>query len=69
MGFVERLPLTACAQYWLTPQDARLEARRVAQVIDGWREHFAAQGVSNAAIEELAQHIDRPFLREQRLAS
>lgn len=61
--------LTACAQYWLTPQDARLEARRVAQVIDGWREHFAAQGVSNAAIEELAQHIDRPFLREQRLAS
>ena len=61
--------LTSCAQYWLTLQEARLEVRQVARVIDGWREHFAAKGVSSAAIEELAHHIDRPFLREQRLAS
>ena len=61
--------LTSCAQYWLTLQEARLEVRQVARVIDGWREHFAAKGVSSAAIEELAHHIDRPYLREQRSAS
>ncbi len=59
--------LTAATQYWLTPQDALEEARRVARVVDGWQRHFAAQGVSGAVIEELARHIDRPFLREQRL--
>lgn len=58
--------LTAAAQYWLTPQAALAEARRVARVVDGWREHFAVQGLSNAVIDELACHIDRSFLLEQR---
>jgi serine/threonine-protein kinase HipA len=60
--------LTAAAQYWLTPKDALAEATRVARVVDRWREHFAARGLSVASIEELARHIDRPFLLEQRQA-
>ena len=60
--------LSAADQYWLTPQDARTQARQVAQVVQGWRTHFTARGVSDAACDELAQHIDRPFLRDQRLA-
>jgi len=60
--------LTAAAQYWLSPQEAWAEARRVAQVVGTWQVHFADQGLSTASIEELSQHIDRPFLMEQRRA-
>lgn len=60
--------LSACAQYWLSPQAAQDEARRVAEVVDGWRAHFVAQGVGEADLDELGRHIDRPFLREQRQA-
>lgn len=60
--------LSAASQYWLTLQDAEEEARRVARVVRGWQNHFAAQGVPEATLEELAQHIDRPFLQNQRLA-
>ena len=60
--------LTAAAQYWLTQQDALAEARRVAEVVNGWRAHFAAQGLSAAVLDELTMHIDRPFLLEQRQA-
>lgn len=58
--------LSAAAHYWLTPQGALAEARAVARVVDGWQAHFGAQGVSGAVIDELAPHIDRPFLLEQR---
>jgi len=60
--------LSMAAQYWLTPQEALAEVRRVALVVDGWRAHFAAQELSGAVIDELACHIDRPFLLEQRRA-
>lgn len=60
--------LTAAGHYWLTPQEAWTEVRHVARVIDGWRAHFALQGVSRAAVDELAHHLDRPFLLEQRQA-
>lgn len=60
--------LTAAAQYWLTPQAALAEARRVARVVDGWRAHFAAVGLSDAALDELTYHIDSPFLLKQRQA-
>jgi len=60
--------LTAAAQYWLTQQGALAEALRVAKVVNGWRTHFAAQGLSAAVLDELAMHIDRPFLLEQRQA-
>ncbi|MEN9315579.1 MAG: hypothetical protein RIS35_1972 [Pseudomonadota bacterium] len=60
--------LTAASHYWLTRQAAVDEARRVSLVVDRWRAHFAGQGLSAATIDELARHIDRPFLREQRSA-
>lgn len=60
--------LSAANQYWLTRQDALAEVRQVVQVVQVWRNHFAAQGVPEAGIEELARHIDRPFLRDQREA-
>jgi serine/threonine-protein kinase HipA len=60
--------LTASAMYWLTPKEALTEARRVALVVNAWHSHFASQGLSVAVLDELAQHIDRPFLLEQRQA-
>lgn len=60
--------LSAASQYWLTASEALAEARSVARVVDGWRSHFSAQGLSDAVIDELARHIDRPFLLEQRRA-
>lgn len=60
--------LTAVAQYWLTPQEALDEVRRVAEVVDSWREHFANCDVPITVIDELAQHIDRPYLQAQRQA-
>ena len=60
--------LSAATQYWLTQRDGLAEARQVARVVEGWRPHFAAQGVPEATLEELAQHIDRPFLQDQRRA-
>ncbi|GAB3541562.1 type II toxin-antitoxin system HipA family toxin [Noviherbaspirillum agri] len=60
--------LSAATQYWLTPQDALAEARQVARVVGGWQSHFAARGLPEATLEELAQHIDRPFLKDQRQA-
>ena len=46
--------------------EAAREARAVAQVVRGWKEHFAACGVASTDIELYAEQIDRPFLREQR---
>ena len=58
--------LSAADQFWLSPKDAAAELRQVAQVVDVWRPHFLAQGLSPAVCDELAQAIDRPFLRDQR---
>lgn len=49
------------------PQAAKAEVNRVVDVVNAWREHFLAAGVPAASVEELAQHIDRPFLLRQRL--
>lgn len=58
--------LSVATQYWLTQRDGLAEARQVAKAVDGWQAHFAAQGVPEATCEELAQQIDRPFLKDQR---
>jgi serine/threonine-protein kinase HipA len=50
----------------LTKDEAVNEVRAVAAVVDGWKEHFAQCGVTAGDIDLYAQHIDRPFLREQR---
>ncbi len=60
--------LSAARDYWLTPQTAADEARKVARVVNSWREHFATQALRADVLEELSSHIDRPFLLEQRRA-
>ena len=57
--------LTTAAQYWLTPQQAIAQTHQVVEVVRGWRTHFAAQGLNAVTLDELAQHIDRPFLQNQ----
>ena len=57
------------AQFGLAPREARQAVREVAAVVAQWQTHFAAQGVTQADIDQLAQQIDRPFLREQREAA
>ena len=58
--------LSAAPQFWLTPQAATDEAIEVAQTVDHWKSHFVDCGLSAATVDELARHIDRPYLLEQR---
>ncbi|MDP3822173.1 MAG: HipA domain-containing protein [Burkholderiales bacterium] len=52
----------------LTNASAKAVAAEVARAVAGWRAHFAEKGVSPRDIDLLAEQIDRPFLREQRVA-
>jgi serine/threonine-protein kinase HipA len=52
--------------YGLAKSEAVAEARAVAQVVDGWKQHFAACGVTHGDIDLYAEQIDRPYLRDQR---
>jgi len=60
--------LSMSAQFGLKRPAAQQELRSVVAVVARWREHFASLGVSASDIELLGEHIDRPFLREQREA-
>jgi len=53
----------------LTRNEAVNEVRRVVEVVDGWKDHFAGCGVTASDIDLYAQYIDRPFLKEQRDAN
>ena len=46
--------------------EAVAEVRKVALVVERWKEHFASVGVSRGDIDLYAEQIDRPFLRDQR---
>ncbi len=61
-----RNALSMAASFRLSAADARREARAVAQVCSGWREHFGRVGVSGEDLEQLARFMDRPALVEQR---
>ncbi|MGA0609683.1 type II toxin-antitoxin system HipA family toxin [Caldimonas sp. KR1-144] len=52
--------------YWLDRDQALDLAYEVAEVVDGWRDHFVAAGVPAPAVEQLEASIDRPFLLDQR---
>ncbi|KQN79215.1 phosphatidylinositol kinase [Duganella sp. Leaf61] len=54
------------ALFGLTAREACAEVAKVILVVDGWKEHFQAYGVSAADIEELAQRIDGEALLSQR---
>lgn len=55
-----------CAQFGLKPAEARLQARAVCAVVDGWQAHFAQMGVAPGEVESLAEQIDQPSMRAQR---
>jgi serine/threonine-protein kinase HipA len=58
--------LSMATLFGLKHDEAAAQARAVARVVNGWKEHFAACGVTPADIELYAEQIDRPFLRGQR---
>lgn len=58
--------LSMCTLFALKKHEAPAEVSRVAKVVAGWKQHFAAAGVSARDIEQYAEQIDRPFLRDQR---
>jgi serine/threonine-protein kinase HipA len=58
--------LSMSPMYGLTKDEAIKEAQAVAQVIDGWKQHFVACGVTFGDIDLYAEQIDRPFLWDQR---
>ena len=58
--------LSMSRMFALSKNEALDEIRRVVRVVDGWKEHFARCGVAGGDIDMYAQHIDRPFLMEQR---
>lgn len=52
----------------LKKQEVTEQARLVAKMVDQWRIHFAATGVTANEIESLAQQLDRDWLLDQRKA-
>jgi serine/threonine-protein kinase HipA len=58
--------LSMSPMYGLTKNEAVKEAQAVAQVIDGWKEHFKECGITRGDIDLYAEQIDRAFLRDQR---
>ena len=58
--------MSQCALFGYTPALAAVEVVRVIQVVDGWRAHFAACGVSKADLDSLAERIDGDLLLGQR---
>lgn len=48
-------------------KDAAVESiKRVVAVVDGWKEFFKIQGVSERDLDRMAQYIDGTFLKSQR---
>jgi serine/threonine-protein kinase HipA len=58
--------LSMSALFSLKPNEALREAREVARVVDGWKDHFRRCGVTASDIKLLGEQIDRPFLLDQR---
>jgi serine/threonine-protein kinase HipA len=61
--------LSMSRMFSLTKDEAIGEMSSVVRVVDGWKDHFAQCGVTAGDIDLYAQHIDRPFLKEQRDAN
>jgi serine/threonine-protein kinase HipA len=58
--------MSQCSLFGLSPTEAVTEVLKVIEVVDTWKEHFAACGVTTADIEELEQRIDGEELLSQR---
>jgi len=60
--------MSQCELFGYTTVQAVAEVVRVIKVVDGWREHFAACGVTDADLASLAERIDGDQLLVQRQA-
>ena len=60
--------MSQCELFGYTPAQAAAEVVRVIRTVDGWREHFAACGVTNSDLQSLAERIDGEALQGQRRA-
>ena len=60
--------MSQCELFGYPPAQAAAEVVRVIEVVDGWRKHFAACGVTDADLESLAERIDGAPLLSQRRA-
>ena len=58
--------MSQCELFGYTPSQAAAEVVRTIRAVDGWREHFAACGVTNSDLESLAERIDGAPLQGQR---
>lgn len=58
--------MSQCELFGYTPAKAAAVVACVIKVVDGWREHFAQCGVSDADLESLAERIDGDQLLGQR---
>ncbi|MDB5859556.1 MAG: hypothetical protein JWQ76_3245, partial [Ramlibacter sp.] len=52
--------------FGLSSREAALQVERIVTVVDTWKEHFAACGVTPGDIEQLAQRVDGEQLLGQR---
>ena len=55
--------MSQCELFGHTPAQAAAEVMQVIEVVNGWRSHFAACGVSAADLDSLAERIDGEPLR------
>jgi serine/threonine-protein kinase HipA len=58
--------MSQCQSFGLSAVEAAAEILRVIEVVDGWKEHFEACGVSPGDIDALARRIDGEELLTQR---
>ncbi len=58
--------LSMSRMFGLDRHEAIKEVRSVVRVVDTWKEHFKACGVTRGDIELYAEQIDRAFLQDQR---
>ncbi|MBC7957658.1 MAG: type II toxin-antitoxin system HipA family toxin [Cytophagales bacterium] len=58
--------MSQCALFAYTPVQAAAQVVRVIEVVEGWREHFAACGVTGGDLASLAERIDGDPLLTQR---
>ena len=58
--------MSQCVLFGYTPAQAATQVARVIEVVDTWREHFAACGVTAADLASLAERIDGDALLTQR---
>jgi serine/threonine-protein kinase HipA len=58
--------MSQCELFGYTPAQAAADVVRVIRTVDGWRQHFAACGVTNSDLESLSERIDGDLLKAQR---